>query len=122
MKKCSKCKEIKEVRNNNYCLDCNRIYKREYYKKKSDYDKKYSNARDNYKITKEKFSELMQSNHCEICNKELKELKDKCIDHNHNNNEVRGILCNNCNQSLGKLKESKEILLSMIKYIDKYNG
>lgn len=64
----------------------------------------------------------MLNNNCEICNKELKGLKDKCIDHNHSNNNVRGTLCNNCNQSLGKLKENKEILFSMIKYIDKYNS
>ena len=34
---------------------------------------------------------------CEYCNKEFKLARDRCLDHNHNTGEVRGILCRSCN-------------------------
>lgn len=53
---------------------------------------------------------------CAICGNE-----GKCLDHNHNTKVARSILCNNCNAALGMVKEDKNILLSLIKYIDKWN-
>lgn len=41
-----------------------------------------------------------------------------CVDHNHNTGTVRGLLCHNCNSSLGLLKENVSILEKMIKYIE----
>jgi len=37
---------------------------------------------------------------CDYCNKEFKNDKDRCLDHNHSitdDRNVRGILCNGCN-------------------------
>ena len=34
---------------------------------------------------------------CMICNKEYKNTKDRCLDHNHETGEIRYICCNYCN-------------------------
>lgn len=64
-----------------------------------------------------------QNNCCQICNRHESEFKRRmCVDHNHETNEVRGILCNHCNTALGHVFEDEDILLNMITYLRKYNG
>jgi nucleoside 2-deoxyribosyltransferase len=41
-----------------------------------------------------------------------------CVDHNHETGEVRGMLCDNCNRTLGQTKENKEILRRLMAYLD----
>jgi len=43
------------------------------------------------------------------------------IDHNHNNNQVRGLLCGKCNFLIGLAQEDKNILTKAIKYLEKFN-
>jgi hypothetical protein len=66
-----------------------------------------------------------QSNKCAICESELPDLltyenrrRGYAIDHNHDTGEFRGILCLQCNTLLGMAKDSKEILLSAINYLE----
>lgn len=62
---------------------------------------------------------------CEICGDSLVYPDSKrfyTVDHNHTTGEVRGLLCNECNLAIGNLKEDKNIFLSAIKYLEKYNG
>lgn len=54
---------------------------------------------------------------CEICNLEPAIF----IDHCHNNNKVRGLLCNRCNVGLGFWRDSVNLLLSAIRYLIKYS-
>ena len=49
---------------------------------------------------------------CEICGA----VNDLCIDHDHNTNKFRGVLCRQCNSALGLLKESKEIIKKASEY------
>lgn len=62
-----------------------------------------------------------QNNLCEICKKTNGD-KQLCIDHNHITNDLRGLICNNCNLLIGHCKENIEILKNAIKYLEKYNG
>lgn len=39
------------------------------------------------------------------------------VDHNHTTGKVRGLLCINCNNLIGKAKESESILLSAVEYL-----
>ncbi len=40
-----------------------------------------------------------------------------CLDHDHTTGKVRGILCTSCNVSLGRFKDSVEVLESAIRYL-----
>lgn len=42
---------------------------------------------------------------------------DVCVDHNHTTNQVRGLLCADCNVGIARLKESKTIMLTAIEYV-----
>lgn len=62
------------------------------------------------------YAEYMTSQQglCGICKEEM---KNPQLDHCHVTNEVRGLLCKNCNLGLGNFRDNQEILLSAIKYL-----
>lgn len=41
------------------------------------------------------------------------------VDHDHNTGAIRGLLCHGCNTGIGHLKDSKEVLVSAIAYLEK---
>lgn len=73
----------------------------------------YRNA---YGITLEEYHRLYekQEGKCKICNEKFNIL---VIDHDHNTEKVRGLLCNNCNLGIGNLMHNLKILESAIKYL-----
>ena len=85
------------------CKDCKLIYQRVL----------------KYNISEEELKELMKTKGCEICGEEFTDSKFTHIDHCHETNEVRGILCSNCNTGLGKFKDNPDLLYNAIKYIKK---
>lgn len=65
-----------------------------------------------YGITLKTFNEwrALQDNKCWLCDKEF---TDKClpyVDHDHNADKVRGLLCNSCNILLGWFENHREII------------
>lgn len=52
---------------------------------------------------------------CAICHEE----KKLDIDHNHTTGKFRGLLCNQCNQSLGLMKDNPERLRLAAEYLEK---
>lgn len=54
-----------------------------------------------------------QGNVCKICLREVKLVVDHC----HNTNEVRGLLCVRCNAGLGQLGDTIEGLERALKYL-----
>ena len=44
------------------------------------------------------------------------------IDHSHETEQVRGLLCGSCNRALGLLQENREILQSAMDYLTLWNG
>ena len=88
---------------------------------------KCENARLKYRfgITLEDYKKLLakHGNKCAICEITTEEYakinKHKFhVDHCHTTGKVRGLLCNNCNVSLGGFRDSKEILEAAIKYLE----
>lgn len=44
--------------------------------------------------------------------------RNLCIDHKHSTREIRGLLCNDCNSSLGNLREDFTLLYSARNYLE----
>ena len=86
-------------------------YRQNYYKTFKKYDR--------YGITKVDYDLLLenQSNKCKICELEFVTEKDINIDHCHETNQVRGLLCRSCNVGLGHMKDDIQILERAINYV-----
>lgn len=69
-------------------------------------------------ITIEDYDRMLkeQNGSCAIC--ETKPLK-LCVDHCHATGKVRGLLCNDCNLGIGKLKDNIKTLQNAISYLSK---
>ena len=60
-----------------------------------------------------------QSGKCAICKTTDPGRRNKfCVDHNHRTGEVRGLLCEECNLGIGKLKDDPEILRKAATYLE----
>lgn len=59
---------------------------------------------------------LMQNNLCAICCEEPE--GNLHVDHDHATGEVRGLLCNNCNNGLGRFKDNIESLKNAVLYLE----
>ena len=69
------------------------------------------------KITDAEAKELRASvNRCEICSEFLL-VEEKQLDHNHETDEIRGVLCRRCNTGLGFFKDSAILLNKAISYL-----
>lgn len=55
---------------------------------------------------------------CKICFKPFDENNKYYIDHCHQTNELRGLLCFSCNVVLGHIKDRTDILTNMISYLN----
>lgn len=76
-----------------------------------------------YNINNEQYDNLLskQNNSCAICSTHQSKLRRSLsVDHNHKTNQVRGLLCDNCNLVLGHAFDSVTLLDKAIKYLQKY--
>jgi len=106
---CSKCGEVRKAgdkTNSSYCQDCTRSWWLE---------RKYG-------ITLAEFNDMLaaQDNRCAICQCENNG-RTWHVDHDHampnGRDSVRGILCDNCNRSLGQIKDNPVIAQSVAEYL-----
>ena len=76
-----------------------------------------------YGITLNEFLEkiISQNNQCAICKNQFKDRKDTHIDHNHQTNKLRGLLCSRCNLGLGQFKDNINNLELAILYLKQWN-
>ncbi len=74
-----------------------------------------------YNLTIEDYNKILeqQDNKCAIC-RNVENGKRLAIDHCHNTEQVRGLLCKNCNTTLGNLKEDISLFYKCIKYLKKH--
>jgi len=71
---------------------------------------------------------IQQNNLCAICHgaetkisKKTGRTKNFCVDHNHKTGRIRGLLCDDCNIAIGKMKENINSLKAAIEYLSKEN-
>ena len=71
-------------------------------------------SREFYKLLHE-----VQGGVCAICRQPetVKGRDNLAVDHNHETDEVRGLLCHSCNTGLGKFKDDPELLQRAISYL-----
>jgi len=62
---------------------------------------------------------LSQAKSCAICGATEPGRKDKqwCLDHDHETNKPRGILCNGCNMGIGNFRDNTQNIASAIEYL-----
>ena len=82
--------------------------------------RKNNQLRTVYGITLIKFRELLrrQGYRCAICGMHQDDLSSSLhIDHCHTTKRIRGLLCRECNQGLGKFRDNPEFLKNAIEYL-----
>jgi len=83
-------------------------------------EKQDNKIRKQYGISMKQFTELLavQGGGCAICKKPMEAIRRRMnIDHCHDTNEVRGILCSGCNTGLGHLGDNIAGLQKAIDYL-----
>ena len=83
-----------------------------------------SRLKRSYGITIEQYNKMLikQDFKCAICGKHQSELKRALhVDHDHEIDEIRGLLCQQCNAGLGFLKDDPKIIEGALNYINKIN-
>ena len=75
--------------------------------------------RHEYGLTLEAFAALLeaQGGRCAICQSEDPRARNWHVDHCHESEEVRGVLCGPCNTGLGHFGDDPERLESAIQYL-----
>jgi len=64
---------------------------------------------------------IKQNYKCLICEKSEEALtKILVVDHCHKTGKIRGLLCNNCNNGIGYLKENMKSLKNATKYLKRF--
>lgn len=139
-KLCSRCKRILPVSEfyphrrmksglQSHCKTCARQWHRErpeYIKRKN---KEFDARNPTYKLDRSRLvkfglsvDELQklrdsQNGVCAGCMTDLSTAKE-CVDHSHKTGKVRGLLCNSCNVSIGRLREDAQTLRRLANYLD----
>lgn len=62
-----------------------------------------------------------QNNSCAICGAPFADYSETRVDHCHESNKVRGILCHGCNVGLGYFYDNADALRRAADYLDKAN-
>lgn len=79
-------------------------------------DKEY---RRKYGISLEQYDELLKAQQgvCAICATSCDTGMNLAVDHCHDTNKIRGLLCKNCNTAIGLLKEDLETMTKALEYV-----
>lgn len=72
-----------------------------------------------YNLTIQQYEEMVQFQDglCAICKKP--DYRRLSVDHSHTTGQVRGLLCNACNRSIGLLGDNLESIRSVLLYLER---
>ena len=77
-----------------------------------------------YGLTLEEYRSMIDARNglCDCCGKPSSiRNRGLSLDHCHETNKIRGVICNSCNLALGHAKDSIETLKNLICYLEKHN-
>lgn len=120
--KCSSCgqehiQNSREIQKNNKPMSCDNFKPHNW----SGLEREDNIMRKQYGISTEQFAELLefQGGGCAICAKPIENIRRRMnIDHDHETNKVRGILCTGCNTGIGHLGDNTEGLKRALYYLE----
>lgn len=101
--------------NSNNCVDCDTIAS-----EKHKISAKFARIKKLYGLEKEVYLNLvqLQNSSCSLCMKVELDHFRLHVDHCHETNRVRGLLCGKCNQGIGLLNHSSELLRKAAVYCE----
>lgn len=71
-----------------------------------------------YGISRDEY-EALARNGCQICGiKEEPDGRRLAVDHDHENDCVRGVLCDNCNNGIGRFNDNPPLLRRAAEYLE----
>ena len=107
MKQCS-CGEPLSKGSRTRCKACDAEYKW------------YYNQEKRFGLTRVELDEMFRSQNgvCALCYTPFLAQRP-CVDHCHETNKVRGLLCHHCNTALGLFKDNTDVLSNAIKYLER---
>ena len=75
-----------------------------------------------YKVPKSDYLEIINEagNTCPICDNPFKKVPS--MDHCHDTNKIRGLICNDCNIGLGMFKDNIQSLANAVSYLEKFRN
>lgn len=103
------CKSCKSVKTKKWCQDNKQKFIR--YNIKSKLKNRYGMTMDEYDAMV-----TAQNNLCAICN-QPQARRNLAVDHCHQTNRVRGLLCDKCNLALGMINENLDIVEGIKRYL-----
>lgn len=87
--------------------------------------KRRSRLKHSYSISIEGYKAIFdgQNGKCAICGIDHSEVfRSLNVDHCHATGKIRGLLCGNCNNGLGRFKDSAKFLQSALAYLQAHGG
>lgn len=133
MKRCIRCKEEKSTTEfynqksskdglHPYCKLCSKEKVKEWEQSHKDRRKVLNrrNGLKRYKLTQEQYDTMLDSQKyvCAICQNSCTVYKNLSVDHCHETDVVRGLLCNKCNQGIGLFAHSVKLLMNAVEYLE----
>lgn len=142
---CSRCGRFRDGAHKSYCKDCLAAYYKakrhvdeETWENHKRYNREWNSAnpskrakyrrksllKNTYGLTVGEFDALLenQNNRCPICLEHIEHdartgMAAVTIDHDHDTNEVRGLLCGTCNAAIGLLNEDVATVARALDYL-----
>ena len=112
-----KIEEAKVAKNKGDRIGQRKRWRKRYPEKRKEYERSRE-MRKNYGISPEDYERLFrrQQGKCAICGKEQTS-KRLAIDHSHETDKIRGLLCTRCNVGLGMFQDDPELLIAALGYL-----
>ncbi|MFX1498858.1 MAG: endonuclease domain-containing protein [Promethearchaeota archaeon] len=126
-KRCCRCKSYLPATSEYFNQNCTQKYGLDGWCRncKKEYDK-IRHKRYKYKLTISDFNKMLknQNNRCAICGINFTNYFpfQPFIDHDHGNQKIRGLLCNNCNLLLGHAFDRVFTISNAIHYLKMHKG
>lgn len=117
-KRGSELKPVREVRHECNIAGCNNPHSARGYC--ADHYRIYNT----FKIPAEQYENMLleQDGKCAICHKICSSGMRLSVDHDHDTNQIRGLLCGKCNRGLGMYDDDIEKILSAVDYLKSYSA